>query len=74
MQLVEVKRLRRHAGTPRDPFSLLFVMRDQEPLGRGIPRLNHRDFERLDVFLQRVSIPERERTDPAAMYYEAVFN
>jgi hypothetical protein len=74
MELVQVARLKRHAGTIRDPFSLLFVMRGSPPLARGIPRLIHRDFEPLDIFLQRVSVPERERADPAAMFFEAVFN
>ena len=74
MELVEVRRLRRHVGTFRDPFSLLFVMRDQKPLGLGLPRLIHCDFAPMDVFLQRVTVPERERADAAAMFYEAVFN
>jgi hypothetical protein len=74
MELVDVTRLKKHAGASRDPFSLLFAMRGQKPLDGGILRLIHRDFEPLDVFLQRVTVPDRERADPAAMFYEAVFN
>jgi hypothetical protein len=74
MQLVEVTRHRMQAGMTREPFSLLFVMRDQPPLSRGLHRLHHDDFEACDLYLERVIAPKYQQSDPMGMYYEAVFN
>jgi uncharacterized protein DUF6916 len=72
--LLEVNQYPRQPGLSRDPFSLLFVMKGQAPLEKGLPRLMHQDFEPFDIFLQRVTVPKYENIDPAGMYYEAVFN
>jgi hypothetical protein len=71
LELVEILRSRPR-GVPglRDPFTLLFVLRSAEPLGRGLHRLAHEDFEACDWFVNRVMVPGR---DARAAYYQAVF-
>ena len=73
MRLHEVERYRLQPGMSREPFSLLFVMRDQPPLVSGLHSLVHSDFEPCELLLSRVTVPEYERADPGAMFYEVVF-
>jgi len=54
----------------RKPFALLFALRSPEPLGRGLHRIAHADFEPDDWFITRVLVPGRY---PDVAYYEAVF-
>jgi hypothetical protein len=54
----------------RDPFSLLFALRSSQPMGPGLHRLKHADFEPCELFLSRVTVPGR---DTSVAYYEAVF-
>jgi hypothetical protein len=54
----------------RQPFSLLFELRGQAALRRGLQRLQHPDMDACDLFLARVHVPDRH---PGAVYYEAVF-
>jgi hypothetical protein len=74
MRLLEVERFRSHPGLAREPFSLLFVMHDQPPLGRGLHTLVHSSFEPCDLLLSRVTVPKYEREDPRGMFYEAIFS
>jgi hypothetical protein len=75
MELLEVR-----AGKPswgrngqREPFALLFSVRGQAPLGPGLHRLIQEGFEPCDLFLSRVTVPERNDEGGAVMFYEAVF-
>ncbi len=64
-----------HPGVPgqRRPFSLLFALRDSAPLeDRFLHRLAHPGFERCDLLLSRVTVPEHDRRD-GTMFYEIVF-
>jgi hypothetical protein len=54
----------------RQPFSLLFELRGQAALRRGLQRLQHPDLDACDLFLARVHVPEGQ---PGAAYREAVF-
>src|SRR5215470_7950613 len=45
MKLLEVKRNPKSPAVRREPFSLLFVMKDQPPLGKGLHGLAHPYFE-----------------------------
>jgi uncharacterized protein DUF6916 len=72
LELLEVKRHSSN-GRPagfREPFALLFALRGEDQLGRGLHRIAHDDFEPADWFLTRVLAPGR---DPRLAYYEAVF-
>jgi hypothetical protein len=53
----------------RESFSLLFEMKGGEPLGEGLHRLVHRDFEECEILLSQVSRPRPDGT----LLYEAVF-
>jgi hypothetical protein len=53
----------------RESFSLLFELKGGEPLGEGLHRLVHRDFEGCEIFLSQVSRPRPDGT----LLYEAVF-
>jgi hypothetical protein len=53
----------------RESFSLLFELKGGEPLGEGLHRLVHREFEGCEIFLSRVSRPRPDGT----LLYEAVF-
>lgn len=74
LELVEVKDI----GSPpanenwRNPFSLLFVLRDGKLSADGLCRLEHPDFESCDLLLSRVTVPG---VHPGSKqeYYEAVF-
>jgi hypothetical protein len=74
VQLELLKVSRRNAGQVpagfREPFSLLFVLRSAEPLGKGLYRIVHQDFEPSEWLLTRVMAPG---LDPRQAYYEAVF-
>ena len=74
MKLVSLTRFPRHELTDREPFSIIFVLKDQTPLGGGLHRLVHPELEPFDMFLTRVMAPRLQRDDPAGMFYEAVFN
>jgi hypothetical protein len=63
----------KHAKRLREPFSLLFALRGQAPLGMGLHRLVHTDFEPCELLLSRVFVPGRGTGDGTVMYYEAVF-
>jgi hypothetical protein len=73
MTLLEVERSDQLPQMLREPFSLLLALKDQEPLGRGLHRLNLPDCEPAELFIARVTVPKYERKDPASMYYQAVF-
>lgn len=73
MKLLDVSRSAKSPAVRREPFSLLFVMKDQRPLGMGLHRLLHPSFEPADLLVSRVTAPKYEAIDPAGMYYEAVF-
>jgi hypothetical protein len=71
LELIEVRRAGGGGGeAAREPFALLFALRNRTPLGPGLHRLVHEAFEPDDLFLSRVFVPGR---DPRAVYYEAVF-
>jgi hypothetical protein len=78
LELVEVTRhgsgpsRRVPPGCRQEPFSLLFRARSQRPLGKGLHKIQHPDFEACDLFLERVSVPGRE-TSGVEAYYEAAF-
>jgi len=74
MRLASIARLPRHDLTDREPFSVIFVLKDQDPLGMGLHRLLHPELEPFEMFLSRVMVPRLQRADPAGMFYEAVFN
>jgi len=74
LKLISLRRLPRHELTDREPFSMIFVMKDQEPLGPGLHRLLHPDLESFDMFISRVTVPRLQKADPAGMFYEAIFN
>jgi hypothetical protein len=54
----------------REPFTLIFALRSPEPLGNGLHRIAHDNFEPCDWFLNRVLLPGR---DPRTAYYQAAF-
>jgi len=53
----------------RESFSLLFEQKDGKPLGPGLHRLAHADFENFQLFLSPVGVPEKNGT----VYLEAIF-
>lgn len=73
MRLLEVKRGAKSPAVRREPFSVLFAMKDQPPLGPGLHRLAHPDFEPAELLITRVMAPKYEALDPTGMYYEVVF-
>jgi hypothetical protein len=73
MKLLEVHRGAKPLPALRQPFSLLFVVKDQPPLGTGLHRLVYPGFEPADLFISRVMAPEYQAIDPLGMYYQAVF-
>lgn len=54
----------------REPFSLVFELKGGEPLGDGLHRLIHKDFEGCQLFLSEISQPRPDGT----VVYEAVFS
>ena len=57
----------------RQPFSLLFTLRDAAPLDdRHLHLLSHPEFEPCDLLLSRVTVPELDQHD-GTMYYELIF-
>jgi hypothetical protein len=73
LKLLEVKIGRKSPLFTREPFSLLFALKDQPPLGNCLYGLQHPQFEPAGFLVSRVVAPKYERIDPDAMYYEAVF-
>jgi hypothetical protein len=73
MHLIEVTRQRLYGGARREPFSLLFLMRGQCALERGLHTLVHPAFERCELLLSRVTVSPSESKGPDGIYYEAVF-
>ena len=74
LELIEV-RVPGPAGpeTGRQPFSLLFTLRGEQPLDdRLLHRLAEPGFEACELLLSRVFVPELDRHD-GTMYYEAAF-
>jgi hypothetical protein len=57
----------------RPPFSLLFKVCQAAPLNdRLLHTLDQPGFERCELLLSRVTVPELDRRD-GTLYYEAVF-
>ena len=73
MTLLEVRRGIKSPAMRREPFSLLFAMKDQSPLGSGLHRLVHLGCEPADLLVSRVNVPKYQAIDPTRMYYEVVF-
>jgi hypothetical protein len=74
LTLIEVH-VSRHPGVPgkRQPFSLLFTLRDAPPLNDRLTHtLSHPGLEPCEILLSRVTVPSLEKHD-GTMYYEAVF-
>src|SRR2546425_11668234 len=69
LELLEVTRSTPAPGY-RPPFALLFALRGPTPLGRGLHRVAHDDFEPCDWFVNRVVVHGR---DPGTAYCQAVF-
>ena len=60
-------------GGGRQPFSLLFTLRDEPPLDHHqLHQLAEPGFEECELLVSRVSVPELDRRD-GTMFYEAVF-
>jgi hypothetical protein len=74
MTLIEVLRSESAPDSPREPFSLLFVMKDQAPLGVGLHSLSLPGCESVELFISRITAPKYERKDPGGMFYQAVFS
>ena len=53
----------------RESFSLLFEQKGGAPLGEGLHRLAHADFEDFQLFLSPVGMPGQDGT----IYLEAIF-
>jgi hypothetical protein len=53
----------------RESFSLLFEQKGGTPLGQGLHRLAHADFEDFQLFLSQVGMPGQDGT----IYLEAIF-
>jgi hypothetical protein len=72
LELLEVRKPNSGARPEgfREMFALLFALRSPEPLGPGLHRIAHDDFEPSDWFLTRVLVPGG---DPSVAYYESVF-
>ncbi len=66
---VEAQNPRIYGKRSREPFSLVFELKGAEPLGDGLHRVIHRDFEGCQLFLSQVSQPRPDGT----LLYEAVF-
>ena len=61
----------RYPQRRRQSFSALFVLpQNEQPLGMGLHRMLHPDFEVEEWFLSRVFVPG---ADSRKAYYEAVF-
>jgi hypothetical protein len=73
MKVLEVKRGPQSPAVRREPFSVLFVMKDQPELGAGLHRLIQAGLEPADLLITRVTVPKYQAIDPAGMYYEVVF-
>ncbi|HUA22280.1 MAG TPA: hypothetical protein VMB25_26225 [Bryobacteraceae bacterium] len=72
LELLEVRKPN-SGGRPegfREMFALLFALRSPEPLGNGLHRIAHDDFQPGDWFVTRVLVPGG---DPGVAYYESVF-
>jgi hypothetical protein len=66
-KVIEVKAMRRQHEGDREPFSVLIVTEEAEPLPQQIFRLHHQGLGTIDVFLVPIG-PNGE-----GMAYEAVF-
>jgi len=66
---IESRNPAKYGKRSRESFSLLFELKDAEPLGEGLHRLVHGDFEGCQLFLSQVSKPRPDGT----LLYEAVF-
>ncbi len=73
LKLVDVKRGRKSPLFDREPFSLLFSLKDAPPLEGHLYGLDHPQFESTGLLVTRVFAPKYERLDPDAMFYEIVF-
>jgi len=74
MTLTSLTRLPRHDFTDRQPFSIIFTMMSQPPLGLGLHRLLDPELEPVEMFLSRVAAPRLQKANPTGMFYEAIFN
>ena len=50
---------------------MVFLLLGQPPLEQGLHRMMHREFENVEMELERVIVPRRGRQDPVGMYYRA---
>jgi hypothetical protein len=50
---------------------MVFLLLGQPPLEQGLHRLAHWEFEDVEMELESVIVPRRERQDPVGMYYRA---
>ena len=73
LKLLEVKKGRKSPMFEREPFSLLFSLKDAPPLEGHLHGLVHPQFESGGLLVSRVFAPKYERLDPDAMFYEIVF-
>ena len=74
LKLLEVKRGQKAPMSEKDPFSLLFSLKDQPPLSPCLYGLSHPNFVPDGLLISRVKVPKHERVDPEAAFYEAVFS
>jgi hypothetical protein len=52
---------------------MVFLLLGQPPLEQGLHRLVHREFEHIEMDLERVIVPRRAQRDPVGMYYRVGF-
>jgi hypothetical protein len=74
MRMVDLRRDYQMPDMAREPFSLLFAMKDQALLAPALHRLNLAGFEPLDLLICKVSTPKFERQYPGSIFYEVIFS
>lgn len=65
--VTEVMKMTRHGDAERDPFSVLFVVAQEQPLPQQIYTLKHASLGQMEIFLVPIG-PKGE-----GLCYEAVF-
>jgi hypothetical protein len=66
---IESRNPTKYGKRRRESFSLLFEQKGGKPLGPGLHRLAHTDFEDFQLFLSQVGVPGPDGT----IYLEAIF-
>ena len=66
---IEWRNPAKYGKRQRQSFSLLFEKNGGKPLGPGLHRLAHADFEDFRLFLSQVGVPGQDGT----IYLEAIF-